>query len=254
MKRREMRYFINRIIFVIILLLILLIMMSVEKNTENIDTKDEIIVETSSSDDIYEKERPEIDSKTTDWNLILVNKENPIREEYQFKIKSIENGNNVDSRIVQDLTQMLSDARNNGLKPLICSSYRKTSTQKMLFKRKVNEFIRNGYSSGEAEEKASYWVTKPRTSEHEIGLAVDIVSTGYQILDERQESTEVQKWLIENCYKYGFVLRYPTNKKDITKINYEPWHYRYVGKENALFMKEKNFCLEEYIEYLKKYE
>lgn len=106
-------------------------------------------------------------------------------------------------------------------------------------------------NNGEAEETASYWVTNPRTSEHEIGLAVDIVSTNYQTLDEKQETTAVQKWLIEHCIDYGFILRYPTAKKDRTKINYEPWHYRYVGIENAKLMKEKDFCLEEYIEYLK---
>ena len=73
-------------------------------------------------------------------------------------------------------------------------------------------------------------------------------------MDEKQEETEVQKWLIENSYKYGFVLRYPTNKKDITMINYEPWHYRYVGVENATYMKENDMCLEEFIDYLKQFE
>ena len=92
------------------------------------------------------------------------------------------------------------------------------------------------------------------TSEHEAGLALDIVASNYQELNEEQEKTPVQKWLMENCHKYGFVLRYPTEKKDITKINYEPWHYRYVGVKNATFMKEKNLCLEEYIEYLKNYD
>ncbi|MCI8383288.1 MAG: M15 family metallopeptidase [Clostridia bacterium] len=85
-----------------------------------------------------------------------------------------------------------------------------------------------------------------------MGLAVDIVSDRYQTLDKKQENTPVQKWLMEHCVDYGFILRYPTYKKDTTKINYEPWHYRYVGVENAKFMQEKNFCLEEYIEYLSK--
>lgn len=106
--------------------------------------------------------------------------------------------------------------------------------------------------NGTAQKEASYWVTLPKTSEHEIGLAVDIVSANYQILNEKQETTAVQKWLMEHCIDYGFVLRYPTDKKEITKINYEPWHYRYVGIENAKFMKENDFCLEEFIEYLKK--
>lgn len=195
-------------------------------------------------------EGPEIDSKTTDWNLILVNKENKIPEDYKFELQTIENDHKVDVRIVEPLKQMLADARKQGLRPFMCSSYRSNSTQITLFNQKTSQYKALGYGQQDAEEKASYWVTLPQTSEHEIGLAVDIVSANYQALNERQESTAVQKWLIEHCTDYGFILRYPTHKKEITKINYEPWHYRYVGIENAKFMKEKGFCLEEYIAYV----
>ena len=149
---------------------------------------------------------------------------------------------------------MLADARKEGLSPLICSSYRTNAKQQKLYNNKVREYERWGCGSEEAEELASYWVAIPGTGEHETGMAVDIVSSDYQILDEKQEQTEVQKWLIENSYKYGFALRYPTDKKDITMINYEPWHYRYVGVDNATYMKEHDMCLEEYIEYLKQFE
>ena len=87
----------------------------------------------------------------------------------------------------------------------------------------------------------------PGTSEHQLGLAVDIVDMGYQQLDIEQENTPVQRWLIENSWKYGFVLRYPTEKSEITGIIYEPWHYRYVGKAAAKEMYRKNLCLEEYL-------
>lgn len=203
---------------------------------------------------VVEKKQPEINSKTTDWNLILINKENPIPENYQVELQNIEYSHKVDSRIADSLSQMLQDARKQGLQPYICSSYRSLNTQTTLYNRKVNQYKRQGYTSEDAKIEASYWVTLPRTSEHEIGMAVDIVSRSYQVLDERQEETKVQKWLIENCTDYGFILRYPTDKKEITKINYEPWHYRYVGVENAKFMKEKNFCLEEFIAYLKDFE
>lgn len=203
---------------------------------------------------IVEKESPEINSKTTDWNLILVNKDNPIPEDYILEVENIEYSHKVDVRIKDATKQMLKAARNKGLKPYICSSYRTGNTQKKLYNRKINQYRRQGYTKEKAEIEASYWVTLPRTSEHEIGLALDIVSQNYQTLDKGQENTAVQKWLMENCHEYGFVLRYPTNKKEITKINYEPWHYRYVGVENAKFMKEKDYCLEEFIEYLQKFE
>ena len=218
-----------------------------EKQEETITTFSTIHTNTLT----VERKKPEIDSKITDWNLILINKENKIPEDYQVKLQEIEGNHKVDIRIVEALSQMLIDARKEGLKPFVCSSYRTSDMQTLLFNKKVNQYKRLGYANQEAEEKASYWVTFPKTSEHEIGLSVDIVSKDYQILDEKQENTAVQKWLIENCDKYGFVLRYPTYKKEITKINYEPWHYRYVGIENAKFMKERNYCLEEYITYLK---
>ena len=87
----------------------------------------------------------------------------------------------------------------------------------------------------------------PGTSEHQLGLALDIVDVANQVLDERQENTEVQKWLMKNSWKYGFILRYPTDKSDITGISYEPWHYRYVGKEAAKEIYEAGICLEEYL-------
>ena len=88
----------------------------------------------------------------------------------------------------------------------------------------------------------------PGTSEHEIGLAVDIVDDNYQMLENEQENTPVQKWLKKNCWKYGFILRYPENKKKITGVIYEPWHYRYVGKTAAKEIMSKGICLEEYLD------
>ena len=192
-----------------------------------------------------------ISSKLNDWKLLLVNKNNYLAEDYEVKLKTISGNMKVDERVYSDLKKMLDDAKNENLDLLICSSYRSTSKQKKLFNDKINEYKKKGSSDEDAYREASYWVLIPGTSEHETGLSVDIVSIDYQILDEEQENTKEQKWLLENSYKYGFILRYPTNKKDITGVNYEPWHYRYVGKENAMIMKNLNICLEEYIEILK---
>lgn len=184
-----------------------------------------------------------------DWKLILVNQEHPIPEDYEVEVAEIENGYQVDKRILADLSSMLTDARKQGLKPWICSSYRSSAKQTKLFNNKVNQYKQKGYSEQKAYQEASAWIAIPKTSEHEIGLSVDIVSKNYQLLDKKQEQTPEQKWLMENCHHYGFVMRYPTEKKQITKIEYEPWHYRYVGVENAKRMKEMGICLEEYIEF-----
>ena len=203
---------------------------------------------------IEEENKRDIDSYTSDWDLLLVNKKHEVPEGYILELEEVESGHQVDKRIAKSLEQMLSDARKEGLSPIICSSYRTNAKQQKLYNNKVREYKRWGCSSEEAEELASYWVAIPGTGEHETGLAVDIVSRDYQILDEKQEQTDVQRWLIDNSYKYGFALRYPTDQKEITMINYEPWHYRYVGVDNATYMKEHDMCLEEYIEYLKQLE
>lgn len=135
--------------------------------------------------------------------------------------------------------------------PLICSSYRTNEKQQTLYNNKVSQYLEKGYSQTEAEAEAGKWVAVPGTSEHQTGLAVDIVDINYQLLDEKQEETEVQKWLMKNSYRYGFILRYPSDKSDITGIYYEPWHYRYVGKETAKEIYEQGICFEEYLDTLK---
>lgn len=244
----------------IILLVIFLIAYKIYKHNNtfrqetkeaSVQPKENVVTDKNINNEEQEKPLENISAKLTDWNLILVNKNNKVPEDYKVTLKEIEYGHKVDERIYENLKNMLSDARNEGLDPIICSSYRTYGKQVNLYNDKVKEYIRNGYGENEAKEKASFWVAIPGTGEHETGLAVDIVSNKYQVLDEEQEETNVQKWLIENSYKYGFILRYPTSKKDITMINYEPWHYRYVGIDNAKIINEKGICLEEYIEYLK---
>ena len=105
-----------------------------------------------------------------------------------------------------------------------------------------------GYTRASAAAAAARWVAPPGTSEHQLGLAVDIVAGSFQVLDSRQEKTAEQQWLMEHCWEYGFILRYPSDKSDITGIAYEPWHYRYVGEKAAREMTEQGLCLEEYLE------
>lgn len=183
----------------------------------------------------------------TQWNLILVNQWNSIPEDYDVKVKYLDNGHAVDERAYSDLIDMLGDCREQGLEPVICSSYRSMEKQKELYSNKIAQYISYGYSREEAEKKAGELVAVPGTSEHQLGLALDIVDVSYQTLDEKQEKTDVQKWLMNNSWKYGFILRYPTDKSDITGISYEPWHYRYVGKKAAKEIYDAQICLEEYL-------
>ena len=186
-------------------------------------------------------------SVVKDELLTLVNFENTIPKDWKVDLVQLNNGQSVDRRIYDDLIAMLQAAKSEGLNPLICSSYRTNEKQEQLYQNKVSEYLSQGYSKVEASDKAAFWVARPGTSEHQLGLAVDIVSTKNQRLDRSQENTVEQRWLIQNSWKYGFVLRYPTNKNSITGVGYEPWHYRYVGKKHAKKINELGVCLEEYV-------
>lgn len=183
----------------------------------------------------------------TAWALLLVNGAHPLPEGFTVpELTQLKGGHAVDSRMYPALQQMMDDCRAAGLEPWICSSYRTREKQEELFQNKVERLLAQGYSEEAAQEEAARWVARPGTSEHETGLAVDIVDKGYQILDEQQEQTPVQQWLMEHCAAYGFILRYPTEKSALTGIGYEPWHYRYVGREAAAAIMEQGLCLEEY--------
>ena len=182
----------------------------------------------------------------TEWSLRLVSAAHPLPEDFTApELTQLRNRQAIDKRAYPALQQMMDDARAAGLQPLICSSYRTRATQKQLFQNKADTLSKQGYSREEAEARAAQWVARPGTSEHEAGLAVDIVDKNYQMLDERQAQTPVQQWLMAHCADYGFILRYPTDKSDLTGIGYEPWHYRYVGEEAAKEIMEQGICLEE---------
>lgn len=191
------------------------------------------------------------------WNLRLVNREHPLDASYtpdnlaELPDASwVEPHDNhlVDARIVEDLTAMLTAAEAEGVHPVICSSFRTYDYQENLFENRIERAEREDHLEGaEAEEAAAFWVAPPGASEHQTGLAVDIVDADYLELDEGQESTATQQWLMAHCAEYGFILRYPTDKSAATGIGYEPWHYRYVGKEAASAVTESGLCLEEWL-------
>lgn len=181
------------------------------------------------------------------WNLALVNAGHPLPGDFSIETAQLPNGLEFDSRAYGALTGMLAAGEAEGLSFVVCSAYRTVEYQRTLFDNQVERYEARGYSRQEAEELTAREIMPPGTSEHNLGLAADIVALSYQLLDEAQADTAEQQWLMEHCWEYGFILRYPEDKQELTGIIYEPWHYRYVGVEAALAMKESGQCLEEYL-------
>ncbi len=185
--------------------------------------------------------------------LLLVNPWNPLSEGYEPELAAadsayqVHSGYEVDARCAQALTQMLNDCLTTGSIPYICSAYRTQAYQQMLFDDKIERLIEEGVSPEKAPEEAATVVALPGTSEHQLGLAVDLIDESYPYLNEYQEWTGAQQWLMEHCWEYGFILRYPNGTSEITGIIYEPWHYRYVGENHAQAIRDLDVTLEEYL-------
>ena len=185
-----------------------------------------------------------------DWQLVLVNKQHPVPEDYTFTLGKIKGSMKCDERIIDDLMDMMQAAKKDGIKLVVCSPYRDYNRQTVLFNRKIDYYMEKGHSYMEAYKFASMTVTVPGASEHQIGLALDIVCTTYAGLEIGFGETAAGKWLKEHCDEYGFILRYPEGKEYITGIQYEPWHFRYVGKEAASQIMDRGITLEEFLEEL----
>lgn len=202
-----------------------------------------------------EPEIPAAGFDTTEWNLLLVNPWNALPDDYEMQLTNLKLSNSMqsassmqlDARVYDALVEMLNGCKAAGLHPVVCSAYRSYDTQVYLFNNKISRLKNQGYDAETARREAARVVAVPGTSEHQTGMAFDIVALSYQVLEEDQENTAEQKWLMEHCYEYGFILRYPKDKVDITGIIYEPWHYRYVGKEAALAIRDSGLCLEEWL-------
>lgn len=182
------------------------------------------------------------------WMLTLVNPWQEMPRDYAPALARLENGQAVDARCFPHLQAMLEACRAQGLSPVVCSAYRTWEKQAGLYQRQVDKLLARGYAQADAEREAGRAVARPGTSEHQLGLAVDIVDVNDQNLDPSQENTPVQQWLLAHSWEYGFILRYPSEKSDITGIIYEPWHYRYVGRPAARAIYAQGVTLEEYLQ------
>ena len=179
------------------------------------------------------------DPAETPWYLTLVNRWNPLPENYTVTLVEVPGGEQVDERIYKPLLELLEAAKeeNQDQLPVVVSGYRTQEMQQSLYNDKVKEYRKQGYSKEEAADMAEQWVAVPGYSEHQLGFAVDINGATY----------DLYFWLQENSYKYGFIFRYPGSKTDITGTAEEVWHYRYVGTEAAKEIHDQGLCLEEYL-------
>ncbi|MCM1540352.1 MAG: M15 family metallopeptidase [Blautia sp.] len=229
---------------------------------EIVETSHGMEIETKySADDILAATRPNgageeptaageaVEFSKDDWKLLLINKQHSIPDGYDFPlgdIQTMKGRMHCDARIIDELLNMLQDAKEDGIILQICSPYRDLERQEALFDRKIRSYMSRGMSYLEAYQRGSRIVAVPAASEHRLGLALDIVSDTYKDLNEGFAKTPAGIWLAENSYQYGFILRYPKGKEDITGIDYEPWHFRYVGVDAATVITERGITLEEF--------
>ena len=257
-----------KIMLIAVLIIILIIIffrityIFIIKNNKQINEKNEQVlevsanIETNEDKNIKNNENTSIENsrneqdnqnienkKIDDWKIILVNSENPLPEDYQIELANIDKTRKFDKRAIGELNNMILAMRNSGISNIwVQSAYRTIEYQQQLYNNSINKYLRQGKNQEEAKVLTENQLAKPGQSEHNLGLAVD-----FNYVDESFEKTRAFAWLKENAQNYGFILRYPKEKENITKILYEPWHWRYVGQEHAKKIKELGVCLEEYI-------
>ena len=213
-----------------------------EPQTEPVSEEPQAVPETKT-----DEKKPATIIPITDaekWNLAIINTKYPLPDSYAPTLSNAISGSNIqlDSRVSERYAEMYAAAKLSGCVLTPYSGYHSYALQETNHNRKVNFYVNQGISAEEANQKASAQVLPAGCSEHNAGLAMDIVSASSDFIN-----TKEYKWLCENAHNYGFILRYPEDKTAITGMNFEPWHWRYVGTQAAKEIKEKNQCLEEYL-------
>lgn len=249
----------KKVLMVLIIIAAIIIMInraSSKKKTKEVSTSENTVTNTTAevnnsenmtntlSNNTAETPKREID----DWRVTLANYENILPENFTVKVSNIDSTRQFDSRAIGELTDMMNAMRKAGITNIwVQSAYRSVARQKELYDASVQKYLKQGKTQEEAQKLTDEYINKPGSSDHNLGLAVD-----FNYVDNKFEKLEGFKWLQQHAEEYGFVLRYPKDKENITKIAYESWHWRYVGKEHAQKMNKLNMCLEEYVEYLQK--
>ena len=187
--------------------------------------------------------------------LTLVNPWHELPEDWETELQLVNDDGDewqyIDTRCADALLQMLADCAEAGNDPYICSGYRTMEKQQYLFNNKIARLVAAGTDPKDAPEIAAQSVAIPGTSEHQLGLCADITDKFYEVKTQALEKTALYQWMYAHCQDYGFILRYPADKQDITGVMYEPWHFRYVGKEAAAYIMGNGLCLEEFLDLYK---
>jgi D-alanyl-D-alanine carboxypeptidase len=204
--------------------------------------------ERSSQETKQQQLAEEFAKEKEEYYLLLANAENPLPQDWSIQTEEVQNGYEMDKRAAPAMREMIQAAKEDGVELMLCSAYRSVEKQQQLFDRSQQAYMAQGMSEEEAYAKTATETAIPGTSEHQTGLAADIVTPTYQMLDAGFADTPAGQWLSEHAAEYGFVLRYPQDKQEVTGIIYESWHYRFVGKTHAKLMKESGLCLEEYLQ------
>ena len=220
---------------------------TVETSSNENNTQVETVNETQKEENQAEERKELITKEITDWRLKIANYENILPEDFEVEVEDIDDTRQFDARAIKELKQMMNDMRKAGISNIwVQSAYRSVERQKELYDNSIKKYLAQGKTQEEAERLTDEYINKPGASDHNLALAVD-----FNYVDNKFDDLDGFKWLKKNAENYGFILRYPKDKEDITKISYESWHWRYVGEEHAKKMNELNMCLEEYVEYLK---
>ena len=183
-------------------------------------------------------EPPDID--VTSWEFLLANETHNI-EEYAPPLEQLE-GQDLDERIIEPMKEMVADTRAQGLTVFLSSGYRSYGEQKTNYERKVAQYPPDG------KDSAGHWIVlPPGTSEHQTGLCCDITYTYVNPKDTSLAETPMYQYMSQHCQDFGFIVRYPEGREDVTGVMYEPWHFRYVGVEAATYIMANDLCLEEFL-------
>ena len=261
-KRKIIRKIIQKTFSILIIIILLLIIYKIATNNKT--------EETTLREDMVLKENEPVNADSTtrntdtntntntngnqsnplvvvnDWRIALANYENIIPKTFEIELSNIDEDRKFDSRAIKYLNKMIADMSDDGITNIwVQSAYRSVEEQEKLYNNSIKKYVEQGKSKEQAEKLTLEYINKPGASDHNLGLAVD-----FNYVDESFEELKGFEWLQKNAEDYGFILRYPKNKEEITKIKYEPWHWRFVGQEHAKKMNELGLCLEEYVEYL----
>ena len=260
-KRKIIRKIIQKTFSILIIIILLLIIYKIATNnkTEETTSREDMVLKENEPVNVDNTRSTDTNRNTNtsrnqsnslvvvnDWRLALANYENIIPKTFEIELSNIDEDRQFDSRAIKYLNKMMANMTNDGITNIwVQSAYRSIEEQEKLYNNSIKKYIEQGKSKEQAEKLTLEYINKPGASDHNLGLAVD-----FNYVDEGFENLKGFEWLQKNAEDYGFILRYPKDKEEITKIKYEPWHWRFVGQEHAKKMNELNMCLEEYIEYL----